>query len=495
MESSEPQDVEFGEPPPRPTTPPVRWGFVLVLLILLLMATLVYGIPYMADRSGYAWESGRARAASEALAKLDKEEIVGRASELFRLATVAVAPAVVHVRTQRLLQGEGRPGIPLAGGADFPGPRLENTGLGSGVIIDKERGFIVTNNHVIKDADQIIVRLTGGADLPARLVGADPKSDLAVLQVNASLRVSAQWGDSDKLDMGDWVLAIGSPFALDQTVTAGIISSTERNDLRINEYEPFLQTDAAINSGNSGGPLVNLAGKVIGINTAMLTETGGYQGIGLAIPSTMARRVVESLIEGGRVVRGYLGVQTEPLSPALAAKMGGPEIRGAVVVGVMRDSPAAKAGLRVGDVIVQVNGESVTEPLSLRNRTLGLAVGLETPVVFYRGGASQTVKVTIAERPGDVALHPLGFRLREFGPEETGLPLGAMVIDQVVPGSPAFKAGLRPGIQILAVGQTPVHTKVEYDKAAAAFEGKGKLPLRLQVGKDQVAEVVLGDTR
>ena len=206
MESSDPQDFDFGEPPPRPTTPPVRWGFVLVLLILLLMATLVYGIPYMADRSGYAWESGRSRAASEALAKLDKEGIVGRASELFRMATVAVAPAVVHVRTQRVLQGEGRPGIPLAGGADFLGPRLENTGLGSGVIIDKERGYIVTNNHVIKDADQIIVRLTGGADLPARLVGADPKSDLAVLQVNASLRVAARVGRLGS----SWTWATGS---------------------------------------------------------------------------------------------------------------------------------------------------------------------------------------------------------------------------------------------------------------------------------------------
>ena len=406
MASFEPQDFDLGEPPPRPTTPPVRWGFVLVLLILLLLATLVYGIPYMADRSGYAWESGRSRAASEALAKLDKEGIVGRASELFRMATVAVAPAVVHVRTQRVLQDEGRPGIPLAGGADLPGPRFENTGLGSGVIIDKDRGFIVTNNHVIKDADQIIVRLTGGADLPARLVGADPKSDLAVLQVNASLRVAAEWGDSDKLDMGDWVLAIGSPFALDQTVTAGIISSTERNDLRINEYEAFLQTDAAINSGNSGGPLVDLSGKVIGINTAMLTETGGYQGIGLAIPSSMARRVVEGLIEEGRVVRGYLGVQTEPLTPRWPRSWGRPRRGGRSSSGSWPDSPAAKAGLRVGDVIVKVGGKAVTDPLSLRNRTVGLAVGTEAPVTFYREGESQTVKVTITERPGRARPEP-----------------------------------------------------------------------------------------
>ena len=293
--------------------------------------------------------------------------------------------------------------------------------------------------------------------------------------------------------MGDWVLAIGSPFALDQTVTAGIISSTERNDLRINEYEAFLQTDAAINSGNSGGPLVDLSGKVIGINTAMLTETGGYQGIGLAIPSSMARRVVEGLIKEGRVVRGYLGVQTGPLTPALAEKLRTPETRGAVVLRVLPDSPAAKAGLRVGDVIAQVGGKAVTDPLTLRNRTFGLAVGMEAPVTFYREGALQTVKVTITERPEDLALHPLGFRLRELGPDEAGQPPGMLVIDQVVPGSPAFKAGLRPGIRVLAVGQTRVHTMAEFDKAAAPFEGKGGLPLRILVGKDQVADVVLGD--
>ena len=176
------------------------------------------------------------------------------------------------------------------------------------MIIDKNKGYIVTNNHVVKDADRILVRLGQGDDVPARLVGADPKSDLAVLQVRAEIKVQAEWGDSEQLDIGDWVLAIGSPLGFDHSVTAGIVSATERNDVRISEYESFIQTDAAINPGNSGGPLVNLAGKVVGINTAIITQTGGYEGIGLAIPSALARRVVESLIKEGKVVRGYLGV-------------------------------------------------------------------------------------------------------------------------------------------------------------------------------------------
>ena len=168
---------------------------------------------------------------------------------------------------------------------------------------------MVTNYHVVKDADRIMVRLGPGDDVPARLVGADPKTDLAVLQVRPSVKVQAEWGDSDQLDIGDWVLAIGSPLGFDHSVTAGIVSATERNDVKIAEYESFIQTDAAINPGNSGGPLIDLAGKVVGINTAIITQTGGYEGIGLAIPSSLAKRVVEGLIKEGKVVRGYLGVQ------------------------------------------------------------------------------------------------------------------------------------------------------------------------------------------
>jgi serine protease Do len=399
MASFNPQDFGFDEPPPRPTTPPVRRGFLVVLLVLCVMAALVYGIPYVAEQSGYAWEAGRSRAAMEALAKLDKAGVISRSSALFRLATTRVAPAVVHVRTARQRRGGGAGGVALGGGPRF-GRGFESVGLGSGVVIDKDNGYLVTNNHVVKDADQIVVRLSHGVDMPARIVGTDPKTDLAVLQVRASLKVAAAWGDSDKLEIGDWVLAIGSPFAMDRTVTAGIVSATERQGLQINEYESYIQTDAAINMGNSGGPLVDLNGTVVGINAAIISQSGAYEGIGLAIPASMARRVVDSLIKEGKVVRGYLGVRIAPVTPELARDERLPGVKGARVVEVQPGSPASHAGLQPGDVIVKLGDREVADTISLKNAAADMPIGQITPVSFFRDGKPQTLDVTIAELPG-----------------------------------------------------------------------------------------------
>ena len=224
--------------------------------------------------------------------------------------------------------------------------------------------------------------------MSGRLVGADPKSDLAVLQIKADLKVQAEWGDSDKLDIGDWVLAIGSPLGFDHSVTAGIVSATERNDVGLAEYESFIQTDAAINPGNSGGPLINLAGKVVGINTAIITQSGGYEGIGLAIPSSLARRVVESLIKNGKVVRGYLGVMLYrgPLDTTLARKLNLPSNKGALVMEVQPGSPAAQVGLKPNDVIVKIADHDVADPAALRILTAGLDAGAQVPMTFYRDG-------------------------------------------------------------------------------------------------------------
>ncbi len=491
MASFNPQEFGFEEPPPRPTTPPVRRGFLLVLFVLCVAALIVYGVPYVADRTGYAWEAGRARAASEALKKLDEEGIVARASALFRMATTAVSPAVVNVQSFKERRGgEELRGSPLGG--DRMGPAIRSSELGSGVIIDKERGYIVTNNHVVKDADHILVRLGPGDDVPARLVGADPKSDLAVLQVKASLRVQAEWGDSDKLDNGDWVLAIGSPMGFDHSVTAGIVSATERNDVRITEYESFIQTDAAINPGNSGGPLIDLSGKVVGINTAIITQSGGYEGIGLAIPSVLARRVVESLIKEGKVVRGYLGVRIQPLNTAMARNFGLPNNRGALIGEVQPGSPAANAGLKTGDVIVKVGEHDVADPASLRNLTAGLDVGAQVPVTYYRGGKPQTVSVTIDELPpAPEVLSSLGFtvRPRAGGPE--GDP-ASIEIDRVVTGSPAFQVGLRPRMRILAVGQEPVATITQFETAVRKIKPGRGLPLAVQTTDGRVSPVLVG---
>ncbi|MBV8316372.1 MAG: trypsin-like peptidase domain-containing protein [Planctomycetaceae bacterium] len=484
MASFDLQDFGLDEPP-RPTTPPVRRGFLVALFVLGLLASLMYGIPYVAEHAGYAWEAGRARAASQALAELDKAGAVNRASALFRMATAAVAPAVVRVETRRLHRG----GFALEGPLHARG--FEGFGLGSGVIFDKDRGFIVTNHHVVKEADQIVVRLSRGNDVPARLVGADTKTDLAVLQVSAWVHAAAEWGDSDKLDIGDWVLAIGSPFALDHTVTAGIVSATERNDLRINEYESFIQTDAAINPGNSGGPLVDLTGKVVGINTAIYTLNQGNEGIGLAIPATMARRVVESLIKDGRVIRGYLGVSIQPLNPVLAKNFGLPDPRGALVMEVRPDSPAARAGLMVGDVIVGLAGKEVADPAGLKNQTAGLAIGSKVPVDVYREGKRQTLTVTIAELNALPTVATIGFDVREI-PSEDEDGSTVLVIDQVVAGSPAARAGLRPGLRVLAVGSSPVRNKADFESAIASFDLAQGIPMKVMSPDGQTTFIRVG---
>jgi serine protease Do len=477
MASFDPQVFGFDEPPPRPTTPPVRRGFLVVLFALCLAALFVYGGIYMARQIGYAWEAGRSQAAAETLAKLDKEGIVGRASELFRMAARAVSPAVVNVQSFKFRHREG---LPAAGGGNGMMPRLRSAELGSGVIIDKDKGYIVTNNHVIKDADEIVVRLGPGEDVPARLVGADPKSDLAVLQVKADLPVQAEWGDSDHLDNGDWVLAIGSPLGFDHSVTAGIVSATERSNLQITDYESLIQTDAAINPGNSGGPLIDLSGKVVGINTAIITLSGGYEGIGLAIPSALARRVVEGLIREGKVVRGYLGVRILPLSAEIARRLGLPSSRGAFVAGVQPGSPADRAGLKSGDVIVKLGEREVADPSALRYVTASMDVGSKVPVTFYRKGEKQSLPVTIdALPPAPEVLAALGFSVRPAPAGQGDSP--GLVIDQVIPSSPAFRARLHPGMRVLGIGQQPVTTIAQFEALTGKLDLRQGLPLHLEL--------------
>ena len=496
MASFHPIDFDPLAPPPRPTTPPVRRGFLLVLAGLTLAAVAVYGIPFVALRTGYAYEAGRSRAASEALAKLDEAGVIKKASYLFRSASTAVAPAVVNVTSWKAMPA----GPGLAAG-------LRRVGSGSGVVIDKARGFVVTNNHVIQGADRIGIRLGRGEEATARKVGVDPKTDLAVLQVSMTLPVEARWGDSDQMDIGDWVLAIGSPFELDRTVTAGIVSATGRSNLRVlgeATYQDFIQTDAPINPGNSGGPLINLAGEVIGINTAILSpreggdEMGGNVGIGFAISSTLARKVVTELIKAGRVVRGYLGVIIDDLGNDRARQLKLPSGDGALVIEVQPDSPAARAGLRPGDVIVSLADKPVADRSALRYLSAGLPIGSKAPLRYFRDGRAATAEITIGEVP---ALLESGLRLRELNPEEAkalaGSPPGALVIDQVFPRSPAMAAGLIPGLQIVGVGDVPVRTQAECNAAVAALDPAQGIPLRLRApdGGAEAGVVIGGPPR
>jgi S1-C subfamily serine protease len=470
------------EPPPRPTTPTVRRGFLMVLGVLCILALLVYGVPTLAERTGYAWETGRARAAGEALARLDKAGILNEASALFRLASTKVMPAVVNI--QNIKSGRGG------------GPLRESVESGSGFVIDAARGYIVTNHHVVEGAGELIVRFGAGQQVPGRFVAADPKTDIAVIQVEGPLKVAAEWGDSDRLDVGDWVLAIGSPLTLDRTVTAGIVSATGRRRLGLigeGAYEDFAQTDAALNPGNSGGPLIDLNGRVVGVNTLIVSMSGGNQGIGMAISAKLAKKVVGDLIKQGRVARGYLGVALEDLAPADARRMR--LDGGAVIRRIEPESPAAEAGLRPGDVVTQVAGRAVADPTALRLNIAELPSGTAVPLEIVRDGRPQTVTVTIGEFP---SLLSLGLQLRRATEEELselpGRPDRAVLVGGVEPGSAAFRTRLllQRGLRILAVGDTPVTTPAEANAAAARFDPSQGIPLHVQLPDGRTGQITLG---
>src|SRR5438046_351463 len=298
--------------------------------------------------------------------------------------------------------GEEPPGMeppPLPGPPGRP-----DQSAGSGVILDSN-GFIVTNNHVVENATQITVTLSDKREFPAKVVGTDPKSDLAVVKIEAENLPSLKWADYDKLQVGDVVLAVGSPFGLSSTVTLGIISALGRGNVGIADYEDFIQTDAAINPGNSGGALVNLTGELIGINTAIFSRTGGSEGIGFAIPSSIALDIVDSLQRTGKVVRGWMGVAIQEITPALAKSFKLPEQRKGVIISDMNENgPSHAAGVKRGDVVIAFNGKEVQNVSELRNLVARTIVGMDAQVKVLRDGKEQTITVKVAERPTDEIL-------------------------------------------------------------------------------------------
>jgi len=343
-------------------------------------------------------------------------------------------------------------------------PREDGRASGSGVIVDP-KGYILTNNHVIENAREITVRLSDSRKFSATLVGRDPKTDLAVLKVQAPAPLPvAELADSDRLRVGQWAIAIGNPFGLDRTVTVGIISATARNRVGVATYENFIQTDASINPGNSGGPLLNLDGKVIGINTAIVAAG---QGIGFSIPINEAKAVMAQLIAKGRVVRGWLGVVIQDLTDELASSFGVREREGVLVADVMKGGPAETAGLRAGDVVVELNGTRIHEVPDLQRHIANVAPGQRVRLGVVREGAPQRVTVTVAEMPGEeptpaaqAGSEGFGLQVEALAPgaaERLNLPMsqGVLVVD-IATGGPADRAGLRRGDVILEVGRQPV---------------------------------------
>jgi Do/DeqQ family serine protease len=343
-------------------------------------------------------------------------------AEALQLGFVDVAqhvrPAVVHLGTIQRAKSRRGPNLPQGNddpffrdffnqffGSEGPDSRSEfrRPGLGSGVIIDK-RGLVLTNFHVVKGADEILIRLSDKREYRGQILGTDPKTDLAVVKFHPDQEITvASLGNSDALRVGEWAIAIGNPFGLDQTVTVGVISATGRSDVGIATYENFIQTDASINPGNSGGPLVNLKGEVIGVNTAIVAAG---QGIGFAIPINMVKRVVDQLVDKGKVVRGWLGVALQPLSPDLAQSLGLAGTNGAVVGSTITGSPAAQAGLQQGDVIVAYDSTPVDDYRHVQRLVAETRVGKSVTLQIVRKKQKMDVAVTIAEVPDESARRP-----------------------------------------------------------------------------------------
>jgi len=358
-------------------------------------------------------------------------------------------------------------------------PQRKEQAAGSGVIVDAARGFILTNNHVIKDAEQVIITLKDRRQFPAKLVGTDPGTDIAVLQISAPNLTALRFGDSDALQVGDYVLAIGNPFGIGQTVTSGIVSALGRSGLSVEGYEDFIQTDASINPGNSGGALVNMRGELIGINTAIIGPAGGNVGIGFAVPTVMARAVMGQIVRYGEVRRGRLGIEMVDVPLEAQRKLKLPSLDGALIANVEPGSPAEKAGFRKGDVVTALNGRSVRGPAELRAR-LGLTpVGDEADMTVIREGGQQRIRTRIAApHPASsgealaVAQLP-GMRVVEI---ERGSPLferlngGGLVVAAIEANSRALQAGFRPGDIIYAVNRLRVQTAAEFQKLLSNAE-------------------------
>jgi serine protease Do len=442
---------------------------------------------------GLAPPDSHAAETGDAAAKDPAGTVSKQFSRPFIASAKAVMPAVVHIEVSQKVPGMqnddwnqfeddffrrffGQPGRPMR---PQPQERVQR-GQGSGVIVEG-RGYILTNNHVVGHADKIKVQLADKRSFEAKLVGTDERADVAVIRIEGQDLPVARLGDSNRLEVGEWVLAIGNPFGLDQTVTSGVVSALGRTKVVDIQNQDFIQTDAAINPGNSGGPMVNLDGEVVGINTAIYSRTGGNMGIGFAIPINMARAIMRDLIDHGKVIRGWLGVRSQDVTEDLAKALKLPKATGALVAEVIPDGPAAKAGIQERDVIVNFNGKEIGSSEELVNAVGFSPVGKSADVRLYRDGKLTTVSVKVAERTAEVdasetgteMLEKLGLGVKELTPElrqQLGLKKTAagLVVAEVKPGSTADNAGFEPGVLIEEVNRKPVNTVAELKKALGA---------------------------
>ena len=477
---------------------PPRWGaFLLGILLLVLWA-----VP-AAAQSGNLED------------KETKQAIQGMiAASKARAAIVKkISEAVVHISVEKTVKNDnGHKGNAPDMFDDeffkrFFAPRLpvpprefKQRGLGSGSIVDK-RGYILTNNHVVADADKIVVKMKDGTELEAKLIGADPATDLAVLKIEGSELPLAPLGNSDLLQVGETVIAIGNPFGLEQTVTQGIVSAKGRSQVGLADYEDFIQTDASINPGNSGGPLINLNGEIVGVNTAIFSRSGGNMGIGFSIPINQARLVMTSLIDSGKVTRGFLGVVIQDVTPELAEAMGVDVKEGVLIANVGDDTPAGKSGIHQSDIILTFNGRPVKNTNALRNVVAATKPGAKVPVDLIRDGKTKRITVTVGEQPKDMRAairgsesspgdspggeQPeavLGLEVQPLSPDlarRLGYAgLTGVLVSDVKADSPAAEGGLRRGALIEKVNRNTVKSVQEF-RAQIARIASGKSILML----------------
>jgi serine protease Do len=477
----------------------------MVGLLALLVAGLV--LPVMAAATDRGIESLR------------------QTGQAFREVAKRVSPAVVYIQVEKEVETSGNLnpfnspfgeeffrrffGQPPHGEAPGQKPRQrqpqrKSMGQGSGFLISPD-GYIMTNNHVVGDADQVTVTLLDGREYRADIVGTDPPTDVAIIKIDETDLPFLRHADSDQLEVGDWVLAFGNPFGLSHTLTAGIVSAKGRSGIGLNDYENFIQTDAAINPGNSGGPLVNLDGKVVGMNTAIFSRSGGYMGIGFAIPINMAQKIREQLVENGSVTRGQLGVYIQDMNKTLAESFGLTEGKGILVSQVIEGSPAQKGGLKQGDIILEMDGKEVGKVADFRNLISFTAPGTRVKLTLLRNSKKETLSVEIGELKADAKGQPavsskvskLGLSLQEltddlaekFGYQ--GQP-GVLVTD-VEPGSAAEKAGIGRGDLIQEVNRVAVQTPADIRKAVEENKRSSLLLLVRQGDSTRYLAIKLDD--
>ncbi len=401
----------------------------------------------------------------------------------------AVKPAIVNISTTRTIKVQGNtnpflddPFFRRFFGDQFRAPKERKTAsLGSGVIVDS-KGYILTANHVIQGAEEINVTLSDKREFKGKIVGNDAMTDIGIIKIDSDNLPTIKWGDSDKLKVAETVLAIGSPYGLSQTVTTGIVSAVGRANVGIADYEDFIQTDAAINPGNSGGALVNVRGELVGINTAIFSTSGGYQGIGFAIPTNMAKTVMDSLIKKGKVIRGWFGVTIQPLTPELAKQFDLKEEKGALVGDVIEGSPAEKAGLQRGDVIIEYDGKKIEEPYQLRNMVANTTPGQEVELKIIRENKTETKKVTITEllaeiqKPSKSEYNNLlrGVTVQDLAPEiynKLNLPkkLKGVIVSDIGEDSPATMV-LKEGDVLQEINRQKINSVRDYENTAAKIK-------------------------